>query len=385
MMAYDPTSGQYQSVIAVHRMFVLLATMAVALLGWTGASCGQQGSSVMSSDGPRIALVVSNGRYKNLTPLANPRNDAALMSSILRTVGFQIDERFDLDRLGLERAIEEFSEKLKDLVASHGPAVVGLVFYAGHGIEANSTNYLVPVDAEVRTDREIEWQAVSVDRMTKRVAEPGNHLNIFILDACRNNPFRGTRSVGKRGLTPMGSVYGIYIASSTAAGDVASDGPGNNSPYTLALAEALVTPGYKLEDVFKSVRRKVRLATEERQIPWESSSVETDFFFVRGQQPNATHTGSSAEVELDGRGLVVAIQSELVRIACRADPPSGTFDEPTAAGLRMFATTTDHRFHWHRPTMAALRALRSANSNSCRSTKLSDSRCLRVNGESFCE
>lgn len=370
----------------MHRVLNLLAATFLALIGCGSAVHAQAGATVAAADGPRMALVVSNGRYKNLTPLANPANDAALMASVLKRVGFTVEERYDLDRLGFERSIDEFSDKLRTLVATHGPGVVGLVFYAGHGIEANSTNYLLPIDSEVRTDREIEWQAVSVERITKRIAEAGNHLNVFVLDACRNNPFRGTRSVGRRGLTPMGSIYGIYIASSTAAGDVASDGPGKNSPYTLALAESLIVPGYKLEDVFKSVRRKVRLATEERQIPWESSSVESDFFFVGTQRKATTDvTGALPEVELDGRGLVVALQSELNRIGCQTGSPSGEFDAQTVASLRTFALVSDHKFHWHRPTMAALRALRAAGANACRTAGLARSRCLRVNGESFCE
>lgn len=364
----------------------LLVMTFIALIGCDTAAHAQRTATAVLSDGPRIALVISNGRYKNLTPLANPANDAALMASVLKRVGFSVEERYDLDRLGFERAVDEFSERLRGLVGSHGPGVVGLVFYAGHGIEASAANYLLPIDAEVRTDREIEWQAVSVERMTKRVAEAGNHLNVFVLDACRNNPFRGTRSVGRRGLSPMGSIYGIYIASSTAAGDVASDGPGHNSPYTLALAETLIAPGYKLEDVFKSVRRKVRLATEERQIPWESSSVESDFFFVPGHRNAALEaTGALPEVELDGRGLVVAIQSELSRAGCQAGHPTGEFDQQTVAGLRTFALVSDHKFHWHRPTMAALRALRTAGSDACRTVGVAKSRCLRINGESFCD
>ncbi|MFM9850084.1 MAG: caspase domain-containing protein [Hyphomicrobiaceae bacterium] len=370
----------------MRRVLDLLVLTFIVQIGCGTAAHAQRLTTAVLSDGPRIALVVSNGRYKNLTPLANPANDAALMASVLKRVGFSVDERYDLDRLGFERAVDEFSEKLRGLVGAHGPGVVGLVFYAGHGVEANSTNYLLPVDVEVRTDRDIEWQAVSVERMTKRVAEAGNHLNVFVLDACRNNPFRGTRSVGRRGLSPMGSIFGIYIASSTAAGDVASDGPGNNSPYTLALAEAVVVPGYKLEDVFKSVRRKVRLATEERQIPWESSSVESDFFFVPARRNAASDaTGALPEVELDGRGLVVAIQSELSRTGCQNGGPTGEFDPQTVAGLRTFALVSDHKFHWHRPTMAALRALRAAAGSACRTSGLARSRCLRVNGESFCE
>src|SRR5205085_7632931 len=140
----------------------------------------------------------------------------------------------------------------------------------GHGLENDSINYLVPVSADIKKRADVAAQSLSVKRVADRLSASGNQLNILIVDACRDNPFPpSVVPTGTRGLVPMGAVYGVFIASSTGSGQPAFDGDDGHSPYTRALAEAIVTPGEKLEDVFKSVRRQVRLATSEQQIPWE--------------------------------------------------------------------------------------------------------------------
>jgi uncharacterized caspase-like protein len=163
---------------------------------------------------------------------------------------------------------------------------VSVLYYAGHGLESDGTNYLVPIDADIKRRSDIATRSLSVQRIADRLASTGNQLNILILDACRDDPFPlGVAPRGVIGLVPMGAVYGVFIASSTGSGKVAFDGDDGHSPYARAFADAMMAPGEKLEDVFKSVRRLVRLATGEQQIPWESTSLELDFYFVPPAPP----------------------------------------------------------------------------------------------------
>lgn len=261
------------------RSFCLLVLI-VALPG------GDAPASAAASAPKRLALVISNSAYEHLSSLPNPVRDGALISKTLSLLGFEVTTAKDMKRLPLARAIRRFQDKLKRA----GPNSVGLFYYAGHGMEAvvgdTAANYLIPVDAEIKNRADIPVTSLRVDELIRQISSAGNKLNIVIIDACRDDPFKGAfRSIfgGRRGLTLMGAPFGVFIASSTASGDVAYDGHGKNSPYTAALAKAMVVPGAKLEDVFKSVRRRVRAATKQRQIPWETTSLEEDFYFIPPQ------------------------------------------------------------------------------------------------------
>ena len=200
------------------------------------------------------------------------------MSLKLKELGFEVVEAFDRDLAGLSKDVEAFAQRIKQ----GGRDTVSAVFYAGHGLENDGVNYLVPVNADIKKRADIRSQALSVKHVADRLSAAGGQLNILIIDACRDNPFPENTMAPSfmLGLVPMGAVFGVFIASSTASGKAAFDGDDDHSPYTRALADALTAPGEKLEDVFKSVRRQVRLATDERQIPWESTSLELDFYFV---------------------------------------------------------------------------------------------------------
>jgi len=231
----------------------------------------------VAASAPRLALVIGNANYAKLGALGNPGRDAYLMAEKLRQLGFDVTEVSDRDLKAMTSDVEEFSRKVRQ----RGPDTVSLLYYAGHGIENDSVNYLVPVNADIKKRADIAAQSLSVKRVADRLASSGNQLNILIIDACRDNPFPPTvASSHTTGLVPMGAVYGVFIASSTGSGKIAFDGDDGHSPYTRALAEAIATPGEKLEDVFKSVRRQVRLSTREQQIPWESTALEFDFYFV---------------------------------------------------------------------------------------------------------
>ena len=261
----------------------------IALLVWLLSPLALQSASaaserkVVAASAPRLALVIGNANYAKLGALENPGRDAALMSEKLQQLGFEVTSIADRDLKAMTSDIDEFARKVK----SRGPETVSVLYYAGHGIENDFVNYLVPVNADIKKRTDIAPQSLSVKRIADRLSSAGNQLNILIIDACRDNPFpQGVAPAGNPlGMVPMGAVYGVFIASSTGSGKMAFDGDDGHSPYTRALAEVISAPGEKLEDVFKSVRRHVRLTTREQQIPWESTSAELDFYFVAPSPP----------------------------------------------------------------------------------------------------
>jgi TPR repeat protein len=221
----------------------------------------------------RVALVVGNGHYQNTTVLTNPTNDAKLMEKALRDAGFEVTLVLDADQNHLKRAMLEFGRTLRKGVDA------SMFYYAGHGLQVGGENYLVPIDAVLESEDEVTLQTIPVNAFLQTMESAKSPVNIVVLDACRNNPFtRGFRGSGG-GLAPVNAPRGSYIAYATAPGSVAADGEGGNSPYTVALAGMLVTPGLRLEDVFKKTREKVLASTDEKQVPWETSSITGDFFF----------------------------------------------------------------------------------------------------------
>ncbi len=222
----------------------------------------------------RVALVIGNGSYAS-QPLNNPPNDAALMAETLRDVGFDVVEEIDADRRRMARAVRKFGSLLRDA----GEDAVGFVFYAGHGIQSKGENYMIPVDAQIEDELDVELEGFPASTLLTSLGSAGNRLNIVVMDACRNNPYKAaTRSSGS-GLARMDAPSGTFIAYSTSPGKVAADGRGLNSPYTRALARSIQTPGAKVEEVFKTVRVAVMDWTDGAQVPWESSSLTGDFFF----------------------------------------------------------------------------------------------------------
>lgn len=219
----------------------------------------------------RVALVIGNSDYK-ISSLRNPVNDALAVSNVLKKLDFEVLVGTNLRQKGMKRLIDDFGAKIKN-------GGVGLFYYAGHGMQVNGRNYLIPIDAKIESENEVDIVSVRADEILVKMDDANNRLNIVILDACRNNPFARSFRSSTQGLATMDSPSGTIIAYATAPGSVASDGPGDNGLYTHELIENMQIPDLKIEDMFKKVRTSVKLKTNDQQVPWESSSLEGDFYF----------------------------------------------------------------------------------------------------------
>lgn len=224
----------------------------------------------------RVALVIGNSAYASVGTLANPKNDADLMARTLSATGFEVTVITDADQRSMKQAIADFGRKLRDGVDT------SLFYYAGHGIQSGGKNYLVPVDAAINDEFDLDFQTLDVNSFLGVMQGSSAKINIVILDACRNNPYARSFRSATRGLAMVDAPRGTYIAYSTAPGDVAQDGTGDNSPYAAALARAMMRPGLRIEDTFKETRRVVLEQTANKQVPWELGSINGDFYFQTG-------------------------------------------------------------------------------------------------------
>lgn len=228
--------------------------------------------------GKRIALVIGNSRYQNVRHLVNPANDARLIAKMLRADGFKLvggGAQLNLDKAAFDRSVEKFG------TAAEG-ADVALFYYAGHGLQINGQNYLVPVDADPQKEADVDFQMLGANVVLRELEDAHTKLNIVILDACRNNPFggRGLRGLGG-GLAQMQAPRGTVISFSTQPGNVALDGDGRDSPYSQALATVIRQPGLDIFRAFNQVGLMVSKATNGVQQPWVSASPITgDFYFA---------------------------------------------------------------------------------------------------------
>jgi hypothetical protein len=228
----------------------------------------------------RVALVIGQSAYRAVEPLPNPANDAKAMAQLLGDAGFEVVTAADLSQNDLRRTVGEFAAK----IAAKGPDTTALVFYAGHGMQIDGENYLIPVDIDPKRETDIPLQAVRLNDLVNTLTSVPSKMRIILLDACRNNPFPDINKSAGHGLAIVDAKIGApgtFLSYSTSPGAVAEDGRGDDSPYTTALLTAAREPNLSIEDAFKRVRVSVNKATDGRQTPWESSSLTDDFHFFR--------------------------------------------------------------------------------------------------------
>lgn len=261
--------------------------MGLALAALSVAAIPALAEAAKGTPQRKMALVIGNAAYK-IGALKNPVNDAEAVANQLRSLGFDVTLKENTSLRDMIEAFREFS-------MSSRSAQVRLVYYAGHGVQVKGRNYLLPVDTEIRGEDEVAAKSADLNELLDRLGATKEGLNIFILDACRNNPFSGAEILGPdgrrlkfRGATPAGlapveAPLGSMVAFSTAPGGVALDNPAEkNSLYTKHLLASIQQPGIPIEQVFKQVRLGVARETGRVQVPWESSSLTGDFCFMPG-------------------------------------------------------------------------------------------------------
>ena len=249
----------------------------------------------------RTALVIGNSAYTS-APLKNPVNDATDMAAILKKLGFTVTLKQNAKQQEMDEAIEAFGNSLKR-------GGVGLFYYAGHGVQINGTNYLLPIGVRINKEADIKYQAVDANRILDEMANANNGLNIVMLDACRDNPYTRSFRNATRGLAIVSSApSGTFISYSTSPGNVARDGDGRNSPYTKAVLENIAKPGLTITDVFMNVRINVKRETG--QVPWELSSLEGRFYF--NEQSGGGREATAEAKRLDDERQRIVQERELL-------------------------------------------------------------------------
>jgi len=230
----------------------------------------------VSSQEKRLALVIGNGNYAK-NALANPVNDAKSVEEALKGIGFEVLRFDNLGQKEMARAIDDFGNKLRNYD-------VGLFFYAGHGVQSKGFNYLIPVDARLFSESDVEYNCVRADRVLGKMEDAKNKINVIILDACRDNPFERswTRTAKGRGLATMTAPVGSVIAFATSPGNTASDGTGKHGLYTSGLLTYINEPGITAMQMFQKVTAYVFKKSAKQQLPWVSTSLTGDFYLVPG-------------------------------------------------------------------------------------------------------
>ncbi len=282
-------------------------------------------SAKISEPGRRIALVIGNSDYANAPRLPNPVSDATLVANALRTAGFSlVIETDDLSREQMLGALRSFAREADN-------ADWAMIYYAGHGMELEGTNYLIPTDARLASDRDLQDEAISLDRVLSAV-EGASKLRVVVLDACRENPFAldmqrtfATRSIS-RGLARVEPTGGTMIAYAAREGTLAEDGDGANSPYAMALAERLTTPGVEINMTFRQVRDDVLAATDGQQEPFFYGSLPgTSFYFLPAEPVSSAPPPAAPEQPM------IATPEEAPAPKPDAAPEIAPASEPSAA------------------------------------------------------
>lgn len=295
-------------------------TVLLAFVASAGASRAEEAE--------RVALVIGNSAYLHAPPLPNPRHDAEDIAQTLTAMGFVVDLTVDTRMTELRDAVQRFG-------ARTAKADVSLVFYAGHGLQIDGRNFILPVDAAIASEADVEFEAFDLDLLI-RATDRGAKVRVILLDACRNNPFEGelTDSMGagrsavalSAGLAPLQPSGGVLIGFATDPGAVALDGTGRNSPFTEALLANLPTPGLEINIALTRVRAAVFAGTDGRQRPWTSSSLLQELYLFSG-------TDAATASDLAAWQLAQAAGTEAALEAYLRDFPSGLYREAAEALL----------------------------------------------------
>lgn len=287
------------------------------------ATRGLKGAVMVTKGDPsrRVALVVGNARYAK-RPLANSVKDAESIAAALASLGFEVVRVTDAGRTQMVRALDEFKGK----VAGAG---VGLFYFAGHGIQMDGRNYLIPVDADMASEDQVKYNTIRLDDVLDNLAAAAPRVKIVVLDACRDNPFERSRSAGGGGLAAVTDApEGTLIAFATSPGRVAQDGkPGQNGLYTGHLLDALKQPGLRIEEVFKVTRAAVAQSSGGRQLPWETTSLVGTLILRPGAAADTPVTTTAAAASTAVTTVATAVRGFEPQPRARALAPGATFKD----------------------------------------------------------
>ncbi len=222
----------------------------------------------------RVALIIGNSAYKS-SPLANPANDAEDMTAALKRLGFDVIKEVNADQRQMEDAIDKFYNCLRK-------SEIGLFYYAGHGMQIDNANYLIPVRANIKSESDVKFESVHAGRVLGKMRDVGNRLNIVILDACRDNPFKRSFRTESKGLARMNAPKGSILIYATSPGSLAEDGKGRNGTYTRNLLENIERSDLTVQQVFNETGRGVMADTGDKQVPWMSSTPVAEFYLAGG-------------------------------------------------------------------------------------------------------
>lgn len=266
----------------------------------------------------RVALIIGNSAYQDM-PLRNPVNDARDFAGTLNSLGFDVVVKYDLTRSQMREAIRDFGRRLRDASG------VGLFFFAGHGIQVEGLNYLIPIGADIEQEWEVKDECLEASVVLRQMEAVNNPMNIMILDACRNNPLARSWRSSTRGLARMEAPRGTVILYSTEPGSVANDGFGKNSPFTHHLVELIAVPGLDFMDVIRDLNTKLLAETNGKQAPW-MEGIPAKFYFTQGTEPKpSSSTQSVAKPEPKGQEQTASKNS----VASNKPIPAFTpFDTP---------------------------------------------------------
>ncbi len=311
---------------------------------------------------PRVALIIGNTNYDGSNALMNPVNDAHSLANALQKMGFTVLLRLDRTNREMGGDLADFS----DAIRARGPGTVALFYYSGHGAQVRGTNYLIPIGFALHTERDIEYDSLPTQRVLDEMQDAKCRMSVVILDACRNNPYLKTRSVGGRGLAKLDAPLGSFIAYATAPGHTASD----NGLYAATLLESLQTPGLSIEQVFKKTRQVVIDKSNGEQVPWDESSLTVDFAFTRAAAPVAlvpppvatlpqSQSKQSAGAQYAARGNKALADKKWTdaetayRLALETDPDSALYHNQLAVALDGEARYAEAEPHYRLAASAA--------------------------------
>jgi len=266
----------------------------------------------------RVALIIGNGAYKH-APLINPANDAGDMADAFRDLGFEVIEKINANKREMVNTVNIFGQKLKR-------SDVGIFFYAGHAMQINGRNYLIPIKARVASESDVEFEAFDAARVLGKMHEAENRLNIIILDACRDNPFSRSFRTDKKGLAQMDAPIGSILVYATAPGSVAADGKGRNGVFTKHLLKNLKRPDLTVQEVFTEAGLGVLNETGRKQVPWVSTTPIPRYYLAGGsvtvQKPSEPKTASFISVESNVSGATVFLDGRMVGKTPLPDTPA---------------------------------------------------------------